>query len=195
MKFFDNLFKKKPKVKRLADIEQDYWRESDLDTFIYNVKQRIKRRTLGKERIRVDIYLRERIYHHGGETRREMVYDRRDAWTTLSPRDLQELGYKRIEGLYDSLLWWGVPVYMQIHGGEKFDVEHAMIKLPDGSEELAYSQDTPATLNDFMRSNATTDFIKGMSKTQLPAMDLQKLVMIGIIAAGAIFGLMMLGVI
>ena len=46
-----------------------------------------------------------------------------------------------------------------------------------------------------MISNATRDFMKGLFKTSLPTMDLQKIGLMALLAVGAIFGLMMLGVI
>lgn len=79
---------------------------------------------------------------------------------------------------------------MRIHNAHKFDVRHAT----DADGILIYSQDTSATLHDAMQSNATQDFIKGMGKTSIASMDLQKILMIGILAVGAFFGMYMLGV-
>lgn len=169
---------------------QEYWN----DGFIYNLKSRIKHRTLKGERIIIDMELKEVVHAwwngHAMERTTDQVIDRSDRWTDINPENLQRAGYKRVYGLYDSIVWWKVPVYMRIHNAHKFDVRHAT----DADGILIYSQDTSATLHDAMQSNATQDFIKGMGKTSIASMDLQKILMIGILAVGAFFGMYMLGV-
>lgn len=168
--------------------EQEYWNKG----ILYNLATRIYHRSKG-ERIVIDMEIHDHYNSHwtpkGFDIRRYPALDRTDRWSNISPEELQRSGYKKVTGLYDSIIWWGVPVYIQIYGGKKFDIRER-----NDQGELLYSQDSAATLHDFMQSKATMNFIKGMSKTSLPSMDLQKLGMIAILGAGAVFGMYMLGV-
>lgn len=175
-------------MKDFKKAEQEYWDKS----ILYNILSRFYHRFKG-ERLLIDMELHDHFNSHwtpgGVSIRSYPAMDRTDRWVKFSPEELQRSGYRKVAGLYDSLLWWGVPVYLQIYNGKKFD-----IRATDENGQLLYSQDSAATLHDFMQSKATQNFIKGMGKTALPAMDLQKLGMIGIIGAGAVFGMYMLGV-
>lgn len=115
---------------------------------------------------------------------------RTNTWTDRMPADLEQEGYRRCEGLYDSIIWWGVPVFLRFHGLTEFDS-----RQKNGDGEYIIPQDTPATLHDFLKSNADREFLKGMAKTSMPDMDLHKLIMIMILVAGAVAGLFLLGVI
>lgn len=178
----------KDKTRRLVDAVHEY---TD-DGIIYSMSQRIKYRTFGGERIVVDLYAKKvypRVEDRLGDNP-VFRYERKDAWTQRSAEELHADGYHRADGFYDSILWWRVPVYVKLHGLRKFDVRAAV----DEKGVPLFSQDTSATLHDVMQSSATQDFIKGMGKTSLSAMDTQKLIMIAIIGAGALFGMWMLGV-
>lgn len=170
--------------------KQEYWNKG----IIYNIKSRVKNRTLDGKRLIVDLNFTEKIqgYWNGKEFERTKAnyVERTDEWTTMSSEALQESGYKKVKGLYDSLIWWGVPVYMKIHGLKKIDLK----TICDETGQLVYSQDTSATLHDAMQSNATMEFIKGMGKTTMSAMDTQKIIMIALLGAGAFFGLYIMGV-
>lgn len=159
---------------------------------LYRIRQRWTNRIRGdRKRIKVDMWVQEyaspRMVAEGIKS---WGYYRRDMWTEEPPEQLNRDGYLRAYGLYDSILFWGVPVYLKVHGLKQFDI-HA---TDPQTGRFLYSQDTAATLNDAMTSNATKDFIKGMAKTQLSAMDTQKVIMIALIGAGAIFGMWILGV-
>lgn len=172
--------------------QQAYWNGG----LLFNLKSRIKMRTMKGYRIRVDMVLRQQrplSWQNSQRMEHQIVnvLDRTDMWTDEPPESLQIAGYKKVTGLYDSIVWWNVPVYLRIRGGEKFDIRHCV----DDKGQLIFSQDTSATLHDAMQSNATQAFIKGMGKTQLASMDIQKIFMIGILAVGALFGLYMLGII
>lgn len=82
----------------------------------------------------------------------------------------------------------GVRVVMRVTGGYVFDVHQR-----NERGERLYSEDTAATLHDVMTSTATEAFLKGMAKATAPAITMQQILFIAIIAAGAIFGLYMLG--
>lgn len=174
----------------MADMPHDYHRQKM--PFLYNLKMRIKHNILGKYgRIKVDMYVKVyETYAMRLEGRKAVGYWRRDCWTDEDPAELNAAGYLKCTGLYDSILFWGVPVYLRVHGLQQFDI-HA--KDPHTGQFL-YSQDTAATLNDAMTSSATKEFIKGMARTQLSSMDTQKIIMIALIGAGAIFGMWILGV-
>ena len=185
MSFFN---KDGSKVQRAVDPENQYWNRS----IFYKLSQRVKFWTIDSERLTVDIFAMS--YYPRVEDRltdsKVYRYERRDTWTKRSPEELNRDGYYRVDGLYDSIIFWGVPVYIKLHGLRKFD-----IKTVNDKGELIYSQDTSATLHDVMQSSATQDFIKGMGKTTMAAMDTQKIIMIAILGAGVIFGLYMLGII
>lgn len=174
---------KKEHVRR--PMGQDPPRRYFAGSFLDNIRERLKHRG---ERIRVDIWMSMEVV--GGE--KQPIYHRDDCWTEASSDELHKAGYLpgvRVPG-YDSIQWWRQPVYVRVLNFQQFNIH---VKNEQG--QYIYSQDTPSTLNDEMNSNATKDFIKAMFKTTLPTMDVQKIIMIGILGVGAIFGLMMMGVI
>ena len=179
------MFKKKNQVEvrrpTLLDKPRQYW----VRGFFKDLLERLEHKG---EKIRVDIY--ERYMTVGHET--GAFYDRHDYWTDMSTDELHQNGYLpavRMPG-YDSIQWWGQKVYVRLQNYTQFDI-HAK----DEFGRFLYSQDTPSTLHDEMTSNATQQFIKAMFKTTLPTMDVQKIIMMALLAVGAVFGLMMLGVI
>lgn len=183
----DNLtkcFKKeKDPVRRPAMLDpvRRYWRGS----FFEDLAERTKHRG---EKITVDII--QKMDYVGGI--KGPYYDREDRWTEQTSDELHKIGYLpgvRVPG-YDSLAWYNVPIYVRLLNWQQFDI-HAK----DEAGNFLYSQDTPSTLHDEMKSNATQEFIKAMFKTSLPNIDIQKIIMIGILGIGAVFGLMMMGVI
>lgn len=148
-----------------------------------DLKSVIKHTVFKKHNLVVDIILKPSFL--GGEP----SYIRREYWTDEDGSILSSKGYREIIGLHDSIAWSKVKIYCKISNGEIFNIHEKNDK-----GQFFYSQDTSATLNDFMQSSATRDFIKGMGKTALPEMDIQKIIFIAIIGIGAIFGLKMLGV-
>lgn len=63
----------------------------------------------------------------------------------------------------------------------------------DGSPVQIENRETSSTLYDNWKSNAVERFLKGMTtKTSLPVVDQKKLMMIGAIVIGAIFGVYMI---
>lgn len=151
----------------------------------YNLKMRILHRDIRHERIMVTITGKLEASPNQAA---EQKYSRCDTWTRYKPKQLESSGFRRAEGVpgYDSIIFWGVPVYVKIQ-------DMTCAKIPDDPERIA--EPTSATLYDYLQSNATDHYRKGLAKTALPSMDLQKLGMIGILAAGAVLGLMMMGVI
>lgn len=183
MKLPEFFRKKEPEPRRLMsmDPEREYWRGS----FFGDIIERLRHRG---ERITVEIW--QKMETLAGKT--EAYYARADRWTQASSDELHKLGFLpgvRVPG-YDAIQWWRQDVYVRVLNYEQFNV-HVL----DDSGNFVYPQDTPNTLHDEMNSNATKDFIKAMFKTTLPTMDVQKIIMIGILAVGAIFGLMMMGII
>lgn len=109
-------------------------------------------------------------------------------FTDLPRSEICARGYKVGKGFHDNLMWMFIPVFVKLNGFKCFDVS-----VKDKNGMFLYSQDTAGTLNDSMVSDNDAKFIKGMGKVQLSGMDLQTMIMIIIIGAGAIFGLHMLG--
>jgi len=169
------------------EIPHEYERQS----LLYDFKMCFLHHWLKENRcLRVDIEIKHMCPDilRADESRDVMV--RREYWTERPAWELAQMGYKKCTGLHDSIAWWGVPVYAKIRGGEVYDIRAT---APDGS--LLHSQDTSATLNDAMLSTSTPDFIRGMGRTALPAMDIQKIIFIAIIGIGALLGVKMLGII
>ena len=111
-------------------------------------------------------------------------YDRKEYWTSEKSEDLHATGYKSIEGLKNSLIWWGIPIYGRLQGFKTLEITD-----PNASK------DTPMTLDDRMHSNLTTKFAKSLARaTTLAGMDLQKMLLMGAIAIGAIVGMHYFGV-
>lgn len=166
----------------------DYDYTRDDFKFIRDLVGRFKHRTMKGQRMMIDIAMYSQV--HGG--RKRFYYTRVDRWTDKPGTQLHSEGYLPVTNMpgLNSLAWWGVPVYIQIRGGKRFDIAQK-----DAEGYLIYSQDTAATLHDELNSRATLDFLKGMAKTSLPAMDVQKMIMIAIIGVGAFLGLMMMGII
>lgn len=171
------------------DTTQDYSGTPTLGKKFTDMKMRGLHWTLGQRVIKSDLKftyyqtLQDRIagtYSEG--------YERWDRWSNDKNEDLQKAGYLRVDGLYDSIVFWGVPVYLKITGAQQFDIS---VKNEKG--EFIYSQDTAATLHDSMTSNATKDFLRGMNKISMQTMDMQKLLMIVLVGVGLIFGLWMMG--
>lgn len=152
-------------------------------TFGSDLKAVFKNTVLKKNVLIVDIIIKPSVIPG------EPSYLRKERWTDEEPCELSAKGYREIIGLHDSIAWSKVKIYCKISNGEMFNIHQT-----DEKGRFYFSQDTSATLNDFMQSSATRDFIKGMGKTALPEMDIQKIIFIAIIGIGAIFGLKMLGV-
>ena len=111
-------------------------------------------------------------------------YERKEYWTDEKSEDLHAKGYRSIEGLKNSLVWWGVPIYARL-----YNIRTLEITEPDASK------DTPMTLDDRMHSNLTTKFAKSLARaTALAGMDIQKLVLMGGIAIAAFVGMKYFGV-
>lgn len=111
-------------------------------------------------------------------------YDRKEYWTSEKSEDLHATGYKSIDGLKNSLIWWGIPIYGRLQGFKTLEITD-----PNASK------DTPMTLDDRMHSNLTTKFAKSLARaTTLAGMDLQKMLLMGAIAIGAIIGMHYFGV-
>lgn len=156
--------------------------EDDVLTVLQNVF--VNRWIYGRKLV---ITMRYATKTYGNHTRREMI--RSEYWTDKKKKDIHLDGYRVVRGMHDSLLWLGVGVYMRVKNAQYFDV-------PDTKTngKFDYPQDTGETLHDYASSNATQKFIAAMSKTAISNMDTHTLIMIIILAVGAIFGMHLFGV-
>ena len=109
-------------------------------------------------------------------------YKREDNWTDEKLASLHEQGYKKCENLpdHDNIGWIGVPVMVKFHGFKTIETE---------------SKDSPMFLNDRMQSNLLNKFAKSLARAALVAgMDLQKIILMGVIGIAALIGMKMFGV-
>ena len=111
-------------------------------------------------------------------------YIRKEKWVKTPSKDLHAVGYRDAEGLHDSIIWSYVRIYVRFHNTKEFPIADV---FPD-------KKDTAYTLNDAMLSTSDRDFKKGLARAQLTATaDWQKLILIGIVGAGALLGTKMMG--
>lgn len=179
------------KLAHAPDRESKYYEKPTIMKKFADMKDRGIQWTLGERMIKVDVSLQKyQTFQDCVKGTWSEGYSRYDRWTSDSAEELQKQGYLKVDGLYDSIVYWGVPVYMRINNASMFDIH-----VKDAEGNFIYSQDTAATLHDSMTSNATMAFLKGMNRIAWQAMDMQKIIMIAIVGAGAIFGLYMLGII
>lgn len=111
-------------------------------------------------------------------------------WVKMPKSSAIASGYKVAKGFNDNIMFLGVSQFARISNVEKFNVH-----VKDDCGRFIFSQDTACTLNDNMMSDNDAKFIKGLGKASLPKMDLQTMIMILIVGAGAIAGLYFMGVI
>lgn len=111
---------------------------------------------------------------------------RSEYWTNASTADINMRGYKPVERLHDTLLWWRVPQFLMLTDAYKFDV-------PDDPE--LYPQHTPATMDNKFKSQNYWEFVKKLfAKPAMRDMDAHSIFMVMIIIAGAVAGLWMMGI-
>lgn len=115
---------------------------------------------------------------------RKEEYHRTETWTDEPGENIHQIGYKQIIGLHDSLIWWGVPIYARLYNLRTLEITD-----PDATK------DNPSFLHDRMTTSLSTRFAKSLARaTALAGMDMQKLLLMGGIAAAAVFGMHYLGV-
>jgi len=160
--------------------EHQYWNKG----LFYNFKMIFWHRWIKGQVLKVDLIAKPDVL---GDDRK---YRRTEYWTNESTAELRsKYDYKKAIKWYDSLLWGTVPVWIRLSNLEKFDIHQK-----DKAGNYIYSQDTSATLNDVMTSNATAQFIKQMAKIAMSKMDMQTMILMAIVGVGAIVGLHYLGI-
>lgn len=111
---------------------------------------------------------------------------REEYWTNASTAEINMRGYKPVERLHDTLLWWRVPQYLMLTDAYKFNV-------PDDKNK--YPQHTPATMDNKFKSQNYWGFLKKLfAKTGPRDMDTHAIFMVLILIAGAVGGMWMLGI-
>lgn len=123
--------------------------------------------------IKTDIIFKPREF--GGEGACRIT----EEWTKEDLRTLSSKGYVPAHGYHDNILWWGVPHFAKFHGGHISD-NHGNLQ-------------TATTLNNSMKSNADKQFKRGLSKSALPTMDMQKILILAIIGIGVVIGMYFMG--
>lgn len=112
---------------------------------------------------------------------------RAEFWTNATTAEINSRGYKPVERLHDTLLWWRVPQFLMLTDAYKFEV-------PD--DRTLYPQHTPATMDNKFKSQNYWEFVKKLfAKPAMRDMDAHSIFMVMIILAGAIGGLWMMGII
>lgn len=137
----------------------------------------------------INLHYRERICVLEPEREDWRELCRTEYWTDETKANIHLAGYKKVRGMHDSILWAFVPVYMQVENASYFVVPDTKT-----NDKFDYPQDTAETLHDYASSNATQRFIAAMSKTSIDNIDMHTIIMIALLAVGAIFGMKMLGV-
>ena len=122
----------------------------------------------------------------------EQQCTRDEFWTNRKTKDILNAGYLPVTGLsrVSGIAWAGVPVYMSITGAEKFIVPRDKDK--DG--RFIYPQHTPALIENKIRSQATSNFLKKFKRAGGPEMDMQGIIMLALLAVGAVVGCWWLGI-
>lgn len=171
------------RMKKEIPYNHEYWRTDGPlgGRFLYDVVMRLKHR---KQQLISD-WTFSAIEKNGNTIGK---IDRYDQWTKKNKISLINEGYIPAVKLYDTMSMWLVPIFIRFHGGQIFDIH-----VRDKNGEFIYSQDTPVTLNDDMESTATERFIKQLGKTALPHQSMQQIAFFGILAAGVVLGLFMMG--
>lgn len=103
-------------------------------------------------------------------------------WTNWTKKRITEAGYRRAYGLMSEWIHMFCPVYVRFHGWNRYHIEQ------DNNACL----DTANSLFDFYKSNATKNFIKGMTKAQRPDIENKTLLTIAIVGAGCVLGFFLL---
>ena len=148
------------------------------ETFFKTAWEIIKERWIHGKRLIVDFSFKPDSWKGTPE------YIRTEKWIKTPAAELHASGYKEAEGIHDSIIWSSVKIYVRFHGAKEFPIDQV---FPE-------KKDTAYTLNDAMLSTSDRDFKKGLARAQLTATaDWQKLILIGMIAAGAILGTKMMG--
>lgn len=109
-------------------------------------------------------------------------YVRHSYWTDEKASMLHERGYRNCKNHpdHDNIAWMGVPVMIKLRG----------FKMVETDEK-----DGPTFLHDRMRNNLLNKFARSMARASIVSgMDMQKLIMMGIVGVGAIIGMKVLGV-
>lgn len=83
-----------------------------------------------------------------------------------------------------------MPCYIRICNISSFNTD-----VVDKAGRRIYSEDTGVTLNDKMTSNNILQFIKGLGKMMMSKMDLQTIILIVLVGAGAVAAMYFMGVI
>lgn len=111
---------------------------------------------------------------------------RAEYWTNATTAEINTRGYKPVERLHDTLLWWRVPQYLMLCDAYKFNV-------PDDITQ--YPQHTPATMDNKFKSQNYWGFLKKLfAKVGPRDMDTHAIFMVVILLVGAVFGMWMFGV-
>lgn len=109
-----------------------------------------------------------------------MAYRKTILWRSLTPEALRRQGFIEGKNFMDSILYAGVRVYVRFRGFEC---------APSPNNESS------STLYDYFRSDAQSDFIKGMTSISMPPMDLQKIALVGVaVVVGILAYFMVFGV-
>lgn len=110
---------------------------------------------------------------------------RQEFWTNATTAEINSRGYKPVERLHDTLLWWRIPQFLMLTDAYKFVV-------PDDVEN--YPQHTPATMDNKFKSQSYWKFIKGLfTKVGARDMDAHAIIMVLVLVFGAVAGMWLLG--
>ena len=110
-------------------------------------------------------------------------YDTYEQYTDLNEKTILALGYLPAKGYKEEFRYFNTKVYVKMEGFKVFDIRN--------SDDPNY--ETSSTLDDYFQSDSQKQFMQSMSKVSFAPLDMKKLGMIGMVGAGIILGLFVLG--
>lgn len=184
--------------KFVEDVKQVFWHRHILKQKLvvnlhYRIAEQANNEAVESTELSIPGQLPQFVRRAESTAKQEQQCTREEFWTNRKTIDIQNAGYLPVTGLprVSGLVWMGVPVFMSITGAVKFPVTK---EIDPKTGKYRYPQHTPALIENKIRSQATKEFLKKFKKAGGPEMDTQGMIMIALLAVGAIVGCWWLGI-
>ena len=183
--------------KFFEDVKQVFWHRHILKQKLvinlhYRIAEQANNEAVESTELSAPGGLPEFVKRAESTAKQEQQCPREEFWTNRKTRDILNAGYLPVIGMsrVSGIAWAGVPVYMSVTGAVKFNVP----RDKDADGRFIFPQHTPALIENKIRSQATANFIKKFKKAGGPEMDTQGMIMIALLAVGAVVGCWWLGI-